>query len=108
MDLELQQSIQTEKEEEELKKKQAALEKKEKRKKKKAAAAAAAAEAEAKPSKKKGIAAKKNTEPIDDLDQTALNLSSDLNLTNEDLIQSVIDDGEEFDFGFDMDEMGRM
>lgn len=94
--------IEREKEEEELKKKQAAIEKKEKRKKKKAAAAAAAAEADAKPSKKKGIASKKNAEVIDDLDQTALNL------TTEDLMQSVINEGEEFDFGFDMDEMDLM
>jgi transcription initiation factor TFIID subunit 7 len=90
-----------EKEEEELRKKEAAQEKKEKKKKKKKEKAAAALAAEAsKPSKKIGIASKKHAEPVDDLTQAALET-----MTAGDLMDAALDEDDNFDFGFDLDNM---
>ncbi len=91
-----------EKEEEELRKRQAASEKKEKKKKKKAEKAAAAAAAEtSKPSKKKGIASKKQQELVDEVTQAALE-----SMTAGDLMDTVLDEDDPLDFGFDLDELG--
>lgn len=99
--------IEKEKEEEELKKQQAASAKKAKKKKKKkaekAAAAAAAAEAEVAsplPTKKKGIASKKNEPPIDEVTHFAMQM---------DIMGDIMEDGEEdFDLGFDDAELNNI
>ncbi|KAG7343430.1 hypothetical protein IV203_021375 [Nitzschia inconspicua] len=89
-----------EKEEEERKKKEAAAAKKNKKKKKKekAAAATAASIDKPSPSKKKGIASKKNEEPVDEVTQAAMALNS-----GEDLLGSLEDDDDFLDLGFDME-----
>eukprot|EP00934_Nitzschia_sp_Nitz4_P004025 Nitzschia sp. Nitz4//scaffold61_size107673//70290//71348//NITZ4_004245-RA/size107673-processed-gene-0.165-mRNA-1//1//CDS//3329555740//4015//frame0 len=86
-----------EKEEEVLKKKLAASEKKEKKKKKKAAAAAEVASTTV--SKKKGIAKKRPEEPVDEVTQAALEM------TTGDLMEQVLDEDDPLDFGFDLDNM---
>jgi len=93
-------------EEEELKKKQAEKERKQKKKKKKeqkqqekAAKAVAAAAA---PSKKKGIASKKNEMPIDEVTAAASLALGSAGMTVD---QMLLEDDDDLDLGFDMDNL---
>jgi transcription initiation factor TFIID subunit 7 len=94
--------IEQKKAEEELKKQQELNAKKAKKKKKKAAvAAAAAADAEAaipQPSKKKGIASKKNEAPVDYVTQAAMEI------TKGNIMDQALEDDDDFlDLGFDLE-----